>query len=161
VKIDKTPPVITISGVQDGAVYEMGAVPSAGYDVSDIHSGVASSSATLSGGDGLGLGTFTYAILAGDNASNNAAATVTYTVVASPAGMIPVVSELANSGEITPETAAVLTSMLETIQAAPNDQARANKAKALINHIEAKAGKSITPEAAASLIKAVEAIIAP
>jgi len=41
VKIDTTPPVVTVTGVANGAVYVVGHVPSAGCTTTDAVSGVA------------------------------------------------------------------------------------------------------------------------
>jgi hypothetical protein len=40
-KIDATPPVVTVTGVEDGAVYTLGSVPEAGCNTTDATSGVA------------------------------------------------------------------------------------------------------------------------
>ncbi|MGI9102170.1 MAG: PxKF domain-containing protein [Terriglobales bacterium] len=60
VKLDKTPPVVTVTGVNQGGTYPLGAVPSAGCDTYDGLSGVATvASLTVTGGTSNGVGTFT------------------------------------------------------------------------------------------------------
>jgi hypothetical protein len=81
INIDKTAPMISITGVVHGSVYVLGTVPMAGCTTSDGLSGVANFAA-LSGG-GSGVGTFTSTCSGGvDNASNmGALASATYTVI--------------------------------------------------------------------------------
>lgn len=79
-KMDKTPPTVVITGVQDGATYLVGSAPAAGYTASDNLSGLASENAGLSGGNGNGLGTFTYTVTAVDNAGNTTLASATYKI---------------------------------------------------------------------------------
>jgi alpha-tubulin suppressor-like RCC1 family protein len=90
--IDKTPPVITITGVTDGAVYTVGAVPEPGYTATDDLSGVESRNATLTGGSANGVGTYTYTVDATDNAGNSATASPSYSVVYSFSGFLSPVS---------------------------------------------------------------------
>ena len=83
INIDKTAPVVSVTGVTDGAIYILGSVPTAGCTTSDALSGVATMAAlTLSGGNPEGSGVFT-ATCAGavDNADNSGFASVTYTVL--------------------------------------------------------------------------------
>jgi len=87
VKIDTTPPVVSVTGVTNGATYTLGAVPTAGCSTTDAMSGVATpASLTLTGGVPPGVGSFT-ATCSGavDNAGNTAApVTATYTVTPGP-----------------------------------------------------------------------------
>jgi hypothetical protein len=138
---DTTPPVIAISGVTDGGRYAFGLVPTPSYTATDATSGVATSSEATTGGDGQGLGFFTYTVTATDNAGNEAQESVTYEVYAEPAGLESYVGSL-GPAQINPEAANTLTLMIGTAQ--PN---------AIINQINAElnAGR-ITAEAAAQLI---------
>ena len=71
VKIDKTPPSVSVSGVADQGVYDIGNVPAAGCTTSDSLSGVfAEATLSVTGGDN-GVGVFT-AVCSGaqDNAGN-------------------------------------------------------------------------------------------
>jgi hypothetical protein len=65
---------VTVTGVSDGAVYTLGAVPEAGCSTTDADSGVATEATlSLSGGTALGVGGFTAACSGGvDNAGNQA-----------------------------------------------------------------------------------------
>jgi len=88
VKIDTTPPVVSVTGVTNGATYTLGAVPTAGCGTIDAISGVATAaSLTLTGGVPPGVGSFT-ATCSGavDMAGNLQAApvTATYTVTPGP-----------------------------------------------------------------------------
>lgn len=82
VKIDLTAPLVSVTGVKNGAVYRRGNVPKAGCNTSDALSGVLNN-ATLSvtGGGSKGTGKFT-AVCSGasDKAGNSGSASVTYTV---------------------------------------------------------------------------------
>jgi hypothetical protein len=69
---DTTPPVVTVTGVTEGSTYILGAVPQAGCSTTDEGSGVAvEAGLSLSGGNALGVGSFT-ATCSGalDNAGN-------------------------------------------------------------------------------------------
>jgi hypothetical protein len=76
--IDMTAPVVTVTGVTDGATYALGSVPAAGCNTSDALSGVATN-ATLSVSGTFGSVTATCSGAA-DNAGNTNSASVTYTV---------------------------------------------------------------------------------
>ena len=83
VRIDTVAPVVTVTGVSDGAAYSPGSVPAADCTTADALSGVAvEATLTITGGNPDGTGTFT-ATCSGavDNAANMAdAVSVTYTV---------------------------------------------------------------------------------
>ena len=85
VKIDKTAPVVTVTGVSNGASYTVGSVPAAGYSTSDALSGVATqATVNVTGGNADGTGSFTATCSgATDNAGNSAApVSVSYSVSA-------------------------------------------------------------------------------
>ncbi|MFO1325198.1 MAG: hypothetical protein U1F15_14200 [Burkholderiales bacterium] len=91
INVDLTAPVVTVTGVANGANYPLGAVPTAGCTTTDVLSGV-KSNATLgvTGGNADGTGTFTASCTgAMDKAGNAGAASVTYQVAGTqppPAG---------------------------------------------------------------------------
>lgn len=80
---DATSPVVSVTGVEDGAQYILGAVPTAGCDTQDTLSGVATeASLSLSGGNSNGVGSFTATCDgASDNAGNTGSASVSYSVI--------------------------------------------------------------------------------
>ncbi len=82
INIDRTAPVVLITGVTDGAIYNLGAVPGAGCSTSDALSGVAVSAVVaVTGGTSHGVGAFTVTCAgASDLAGNTASATASYTV---------------------------------------------------------------------------------
>ncbi|HWR13971.1 MAG TPA: PxKF domain-containing protein [Terriglobales bacterium] len=81
--VDTTPPVVTVTGVTDGADYTLGSVPAAGCSTTDTVSAI-STYATLSitGGTANGVGTFTATCSGAQDAAGNLAApvSVSYTV---------------------------------------------------------------------------------
>lgn len=79
INVDKTAPVVTVTGVSDGATYGVGGVPAAGCETSDGLSGVTSEAVlTVSGGP---VGTVTVECAgAEDLAGNTAANSATYLV---------------------------------------------------------------------------------
>lgn len=81
-KIDKTAPVVTVTGVTDDAQYTLGSVPAAGCSTTDALSGVATNAGlSLSGGPVVGFFTATCSG-AFDNAGNAGnPASVTYQVI--------------------------------------------------------------------------------
>ncbi|QQS46517.1 MAG: hypothetical protein IPM66_21870 [Acidobacteriota bacterium] len=83
VRIDKTPPAVSVTGASNGATYPRGAVPAAACNTTDALSGVATAAVlSLSGGNPHGVGTFTATCgSASDNAGNSSApVSVSYTV---------------------------------------------------------------------------------
>ncbi|NPV67598.1 MAG: hypothetical protein HPY64_10675 [Anaerolineae bacterium] len=81
INIDKTAPVVSVTGVVDGATYTLGSVPVAGCSTDDALSGVATPASLESSYPG-GVGTFT-ATCSGalDYAGNPGSASVTYRVI--------------------------------------------------------------------------------
>jgi len=87
VNIDLTPPSVSVTGVTQGATYNLGSVPKAGCSTTDALSGVASNATVLvKGGNGHGEGHFTATCSGGtDNAGNVAPpVSVTYDVALDP-----------------------------------------------------------------------------
>jgi hypothetical protein len=81
INIDKTAPVVTVTGVANGATYIMGSVPAAGCSTSDVLSGVASAASLGMSGGPLGAITATCSG-ATDNAGNAAGSvSATYNVI--------------------------------------------------------------------------------
>jgi hypothetical protein len=82
VRIDRHPPVVTVTGVRQGASYPMGRVPAAGCNTSDALSGVAAKATlTVRGGSGHFTATCSGAT---DNAGNAAQpVSATYSVLPS------------------------------------------------------------------------------
>jgi microsomal dipeptidase-like Zn-dependent dipeptidase len=82
INIDLTPPVVTVTGVTDGAEYDLNAVPQAGCSTTDALSGVAASAeVTITGGTSNSVGTYVVSCTgAADVAGNVATATATYAV---------------------------------------------------------------------------------
>jgi hypothetical protein len=109
VQIDKTAPVVTVTGVSNGASYTLGSVPTAGCSTTDVLSGVATQAIlSVTGGNADGTGSFT-ATCSGaiDNAGNNGSASVTYNVgynwtgFFQPVDNLPVVNTV-NAGQAIP-----------------------------------------------------------
>lgn len=83
IKIDKTKPVVNVTGVAEGSLYTFGQVPVAGCATTDALSGVATpASIQVSGGTSNGVGTFT-ATCSGavDVAGNTNSQAVSYRVL--------------------------------------------------------------------------------
>ena len=82
ISIDLTAPIVEITGVTDGAVYDLGSAPQAGCSTSDALSGVATAAAlTVTGGTSNGVGTFTVSCAGAlDKAGNAATASASYAV---------------------------------------------------------------------------------
>jgi hypothetical protein len=83
VQLDKTPPLVAVTGVSNGAQYPLGSVPVAGCTTDDLLSGVNTPALlTLSSGNADGTGSYT-ATCSGalDRAGNTASATVSYQVL--------------------------------------------------------------------------------
>lgn len=92
INIDRTAPVVRVSGVADGASYGLGAVPAAGCETTDALSGVATAAVlAVVGGTSAGVGGFTATCSgARDRAGNEAPpAAVSYSVHYPFAGFFP------------------------------------------------------------------------
>jgi hypothetical protein len=160
INIDRTAPVITITGVADGATYNLGLAQPA-YTATDALSGVVASSASLTGGDAQGFGTFTYTVTATDYAGNTATASVVYSVVATPTGTVTLVDDMLTGGLIDQQTADQLIATLDSALASysgGNSTAGDNKMEAFINKVSAP-GQSLPPEVVETLIKAANYIV--
>jgi hypothetical protein len=81
INIDKTAPVVTVTGVTDGASYYFGSVPAAGCTTGDALSGVATNAMPTGGLGTVGFHTVTCGG-ALDVAGNSGAASASYTVLA-------------------------------------------------------------------------------
>ena len=102
VKIDTTPPVVSVTGVTNGATYTFGAVPTAGCNTTDAISGVATKATVkLTGGVPPGVGSFT-ATCSGavDVAGNPQAAPVTATYTVTPGPLASVSPSSINFGTV-------------------------------------------------------------
>jgi hypothetical protein len=111
INLDRTAPLIKITGVTDGAAYNLGLVPQAAFTASDLLSGITDKSAATTGTpDAFGCGTFTYRVSATDQAGNATSSFVTYEIKATPEGTSNLIDELVNLGTLPSQTA-------ETIQA--------------------------------------------
>ena len=164
VSIDETPPAIAITGITNGATYTLGLnVPTASYTATDAPSGVATSSASLTGGDGLGLGTFTYTVTASDKAGNATAQSAVYNVIATTDGTSALVNQYFSSGAIT--SSDVYNSLLSGLATAQSDynngniSAGNNKMQSFINLVQAQTGKNISSQAASVLLDCANYII--
>lgn len=79
---DRTAPTITVSGIEAGQTYILGATPAAACTVTDDQSGVtAPCHGVTTGGNTAGVGDFTYQATATDRAGNTTTTSVDYRVV--------------------------------------------------------------------------------
>ncbi|HEY3309834.1 MAG TPA: HYR domain-containing protein [Desulfuromonadaceae bacterium] len=92
INIDKTAPVITITGIREGVLYNLNSVPSAAYTATDNLSGIASQNATLIGGSEKGVGKYTYTVTTSDKAGNTTTKSAIYTVSYNFSGFLPPVN---------------------------------------------------------------------
>lgn len=166
VNIDKTAPVVMVTGVVDGETYIVGTVPVASCDTQDALSGVATSaSLALTGGDANGAGTIT-ATCAGatDNAGNNGTASVSYTVITPSEAienLIDQVESLNLQQGVDNSLDAKLDAALQALDDLNqnDDVAAVNALQAFINAVEAQRGKKVPDADADALIASVQAII--
>jgi hypothetical protein len=109
VNIDKTAPVVTVTGMSSGASYPLGSVPTAGCSTSDALAGVATQATiSVTGGNADGSGSFTATCSgASDNAGNSGSASASYSVgynwsgFLQPVDNLPVVNTV-NAGQAIP-----------------------------------------------------------
>jgi hypothetical protein len=80
-KIDKTAPAVSVTGVSNGATYTLGSAPTPGCSATDPLSGLVRPCAGVKGGGNKsGVGTFTYAATATDKAGNTRVVSASYRV---------------------------------------------------------------------------------
>jgi alpha-tubulin suppressor-like RCC1 family protein len=120
IKLDKTAPTVTVTGVSAGASYAQGSVPVAACGTADTVSGLLSTATITtsnSGGLGIRVSTCTGAV---DNAGNAAGpVSVTYTVVSStPASLISALSAQVTSSALPKHLKNALVSRLNEAQVA-------------------------------------------
>ena len=109
IKLDKIAPVVTVTGVTDGATYPPGGAPATGCSTTDAHSGVATAATlALTGGTSNGVGSFTAACTGAlDKADNPGSASATYEVqydysgFFSPVDNLPIVNSV-KAGQAVP-----------------------------------------------------------
>ncbi len=102
---DHTPPVVTVTGVSDGATYTLGAVPAAGCSTVDSGTGVAqNATVSITGGTANGVGTFTATCSGGEDNSGNVAppVSVSYQVHYGFGGFILPGRSVVNGGSTLP-----------------------------------------------------------
>ena len=162
ISIDATPPTITFGGIADGAVYTFGAAPTPSFTPFDAVSGLAGSSATLTGGNGTGFGSFTYTVTAVDVAGNTTTSSVSYSVNPTPGAISTLIDSFLASGAINNSGIATsLKTKMDAVQAAGDAVAKANIINAFINQLAAQSGKQITVEAATILTAAAKLLLIP
>jgi hypothetical protein len=180
--LDNTPPVINIIQPQP-TTYTHNATLTLNYSADDgTGSGVASVTATmdgrtsLPGGVGLQngqqirllkellLGSHTFTVAAADNLNNTGTASVTFTIVVTPASIIDDVTQFVNDGSI--DNHGIANSLTVKLQHAADARAggncslAANLYGAFINEVQAQSGKHVSADAAAILIADAQFLIA-
>jgi len=168
--VDKTKPVIAITS-PTATTYTHSSTLTLSYTVTDTGSGVGTVTPTMNGSGTVGgspivnglvvnlltalpLGSNTFAITASDKVLNTSSASVTFTIIVTPASIIGDVNQLAASGGITMNTNPLLSKLqnaLTYFNAGDCVDADALY-QAFINQVNAQTGKGITPAAAAILI---------
>lgn len=156
INLDRTAPLIAVTGVENGTTYNLGLVPQAAYTASDLLSGIAGSTGETTGTpDAFGCGIFTYTVTAIDKAGNTAVTSVTYEVKATPQGTSALIEELINSGVMSAQTAATLldtlTRALSTYSSNPN--LGDNMMNTFQNQINAALNSGKISSATATLLK--------
>jgi hypothetical protein len=81
IDIDRDRPALTLAGIADGAIYTLGAVPTASCKGQDSTSGIASCTVSVTGGRANGVGAFSFTATATDKAGNTTTQTGTYRVI--------------------------------------------------------------------------------
>jgi hypothetical protein len=177
IMVDKKPPAIVINQPM-ATQYVHSATLTLNYTVTDGGSGVSTFTPTMNGSTTVGgsglpsgrminllttllLGPNTFAISAADKVNNMSSASVTFTIIVTPASIIADVNQLQASGAISMNT----NPLLANLQNAAADRSRGdcNAASsvygAFINQVMAQTGKGITAAAAAILIADAQYLI--
>jgi alpha-tubulin suppressor-like RCC1 family protein len=168
INIDKTAPIVTVTGVVDGETYVLGNVPIAGCETTDALSGVQTpASLTVTGGNGDGTGSFTATCSgATDYAGNDNAVSIAYTVItpqAATASIIEEVDELLALEVVNEGQTTAMTRILEQV-INQLDRERPSAAVRLLEAFIREVNSFMTagilsPEQGQSLIDAAQEII--
>jgi hypothetical protein len=176
--VDKKPPTIIINQPM-ATQYTHSSTLTLNYTVTDGGSGVSTFTPTMNGSTTVGgsglpsgqminllttlpLGPNTFAIKATDKVNNMSSASVTFTIIVTPASIIADVNQFQGSGAISAGIAAALLTKLNDALTARNAGqcgTAANIYAAFINQVMAQTGKGITPAAAAILIADAQYLI--
>jgi hypothetical protein len=95
IKLDSTPPVITLTTPADGAAYVRDQAVAADWSAEDAYSGVDTAQGTVASGDLIDTASFgvkSFTVTAADVAGNTASMTVHYSVPFASAGVLPPLS---------------------------------------------------------------------
>jgi hypothetical protein len=96
-KIDKAAPAVSVTGVTDGATYTLGAAATPGCTASDSLSGLSGAChGVRTGGNANGVGLFTYAASAVDQAGNTRVVKASYRVAYRFDGFLPPLNDPAS-----------------------------------------------------------------
>lgn len=178
VKIDETPPIITINQ-PTATAYPHSATLTLDYSAFDQVSGVGQLTATMDGsttvgGQGLAsgqainlltelsLGPHTFTVQAVDLAGNSSTVSVTFTILVTAQSIQADVSQFVASGQVTLDAGDSLLRLLQAAAAAraDGDCAQADKIyQAFINELLAQSGKHVTATAAAIMITDAQYLI--
>jgi hypothetical protein len=177
IMVDKKPPAIVISQ-PTATTYQHTDTLTLNYTVTDGGSGVGTVSPTMNGSSTVGgspisnglaidlltalpLGQNTFTINASDKVGNAAMASVTFTIVATPMGMLKEIAAFQASGDITGDPSSFLDKLNNAAasRSGGNCTAAGNQYGAFINEVQAQTGKKISAKAAAILIADAQYLI--
>jgi hypothetical protein len=154
IDVDKTAPVVNYSGNQ--GTYSIADTVNIACSATDALSGIATSTcADLSGPAWqFGLGVTSRSASATDLAGNGASGSVTFTVTATASSIESVIGQLVSDQTVVSS----LVAKVDSVAAASNTSAKANKVAAFDNEIDAQTGKSISADQAALLKQLIAAL---
>ncbi|WP_156028148.1 OmpL47-type beta-barrel domain-containing protein [Candidatus Solirubrobacter pratensis] len=101
IDIDQEKPAITLSGIKNGGIYTLGAVPVPSCSAQDGFSGAGACSVTTAGGKANGVGDFAYTATATDKAGNTTTLTGTYRVIYRFDGFLQPINDTAHQVDTT------------------------------------------------------------
>ncbi|MFO7642134.1 MAG: hypothetical protein R6X17_12970, partial [Candidatus Competibacteraceae bacterium] len=164
VKLDKTPPVVTINVPANGAEYILGEAIIADWTVSDALSGIKTQQGTANNGaaiDTASAGEKSFQVSATDQADNSAASTHTYTVFSAVQATERLINSVTEAGLDPGQTNALNQVLRNAVNSANrgNTNAVTGQITAFINQVEAQRGKKIDSETADQLISTARKIL--
>jgi hypothetical protein len=167
IKVDKTPPLVTVSSPTEGQVFILNEAAQFAFACDDGLSGVASCLGSLPSGGALDtatLGPKTVTVDAADLAGNTASVIRHYSVISVSEALEALIVEVADLN-LVKGIENSLDSKLEQAQKAleaanaGQRQDAAKKLLAFINEVEAQRGKALSMEQADQLVAAAERIL--
>jgi hypothetical protein len=145
IDIDQEKPAIALSGVKNGGIYTLGAVPAASCSAQVVVSGAGACSLTVTGGKANGVGDFTYSATAKDKAGNTTTQTGSYKVIYRFDGFLQPINDTAHQVDTTTSIFKAGSTVPVKLQLKRADGSKVQAATAPVWEVPAKGSPTTSP----------------